>query len=191
MAYENILLNRFVNQRMYETSKETELVEFVGLVSIAVLVPLLFRHPQLLVGSIVNFMLVMAAINIRGWKKIIPLIVLPSVSAAVGGYLFGPFTIFLVYLIPVIWIGNAILVFVFKYLYVTKRWNYVITLPVAAALKAGFLFVTASLLIYLSVIPPIFAMAMGIMQIVTAMIAGGLAFPVNLAYRRYFSVSGI
>ena len=176
---------------MYETSEETELVEFVGLVSIAVLVPLLFRQPQLLVGSIVNFMLVMAAINIRGWKKIIPLIVLPSVSAAVGGYLFGPFTIFLVYLIPVIWIGNAILVFVFKYLYVTKRWNYAITLPVAAALKAGFLFVTASLLIYLSVIPPIFAMAMGIMQIVTAMIAGGLAFPVNLAYRRYFSVSGI
>jgi len=187
MTYVTIL-NQFLNRRMYDTSKAVEYAEFGALTAIAVLIPLLFRHPQLLVGSAVNFMLVMTAINIRGWKRIAPLILFPSISAAVGGYLLGQFTVLLVYLIPFIWMGNAILVFVFKYLYVAKGKNYAITLLVAAALKAGFLFAIASLLIYLSVIPPSFATAMGVMQIITAIIGGAIVFPINIAYRRYFSI---
>jgi hypothetical protein len=183
-------LNQFVNRRMYDTSKAVEYAEFGALTAIAVLVPLLLGQPQLLVGSAVNFMLIMAAINVRGWKKILPLIVLPSVAAVAGGFLFGPFTIFLVYMVPFIWVGNAILVFVFKYLYVTKGKNYAITLLIAAGLKAGFLFATALLLINLSILPLIFAMAMGVMQIVTAIVGGFLVFPVNLAYHKYFQVSG-
>ncbi len=188
MTYIISTLNQLVNKRVYNKSNIMEIAEFTSLAVIAVLVPLLLRHPQPLVGIVVNFMLVMAAISVDGWKKIIPLIIFPSISASVGGYLFGPFTIFLVYLIPFIWIGNILLVFTFKFLYVLKGKNYAVTLLIAGALKSGFLFLMAMLLINLSVIPPIFAKAMGIMQLITTMIGGLAAFPVMLIYHKYFPV---
>ncbi len=82
------------NIRTFDTTEAVEFWEFVALALLAVLVPFLLRGLQLLVGSTVNFMLVLFAVNVRGWKKITPLIVLPILSALAGGYLFGPFTIF-------------------------------------------------------------------------------------------------
>ena len=182
-------VNELVNKRMYVTPEVLEYVEYAGLALIALLVPLLFRHPQLLVGSVVNFMLIMAAVNVRGWKKIVSLILLPSVAAVAGGYLFGPFTIFLIYMMPFIWVSNAILVFVFKSLYVSKRKNYLLTLPLAAGLKASFLFGIALLLFNLSVLPQMFLIAMGLVQLATALIGGLMAFSVSIVYRKYFSLT--
>jgi len=178
-------LNRLVSQKAYDTSRTMEAAEFLILSITAISIPLLLRHPQLLVGSTVNFVLIMAAINLTGWRKIVPLIVLPSISALAGGYLFGPFTIFLVYLIPFIWMGNSIFVFAFKSLYVAKRTNYLIVLLIGSVLKAGFLLGMALLLIKFSVIPPVFARAMGMTQLITAMLGGFAVFPANFLYQRY------
>ena len=182
----SVPLNNLVNRKVYETSKVMDIIEFSILSAVAVLIPLLLRHPQLLVGSAVNFVLIMAGINVKGWKKIIPLVVLPGVSALAGGYLFGPFTVFLMYLVPFIWIGNSILVLIFKWLYAVKRANYFVVLPIAAILKAGFLFGMAFLLVESSVVPSVFLKAMGMTQFLTALIGGLAVFPVNLLYRRYF-----
>jgi len=171
---------------VYETSKVVDIIEFSILSAVAVLIPLLLRHPQLLVGSVVNFVLIIAGINVKGWKKIIPLVVLPSVSALAGGYLFGPFTVFLMYFVPFIWIGNSILVLIFKWLYAVKRANYFVVLLIAAILKAGFLFGMAFLLVESSVVPSVFLKAMGMTQFLTALIGGSAVFPVNSLYRRYF-----
>lgn len=179
--------NRLVSRRMYDTSRTIEIVEYLSLALIGIFIPFLLQHPQLLVGSVVNFVLIMAAINVKGWGKIISLIVLPSISALLGTYLFGPFKVFLLYMIPFIWIGNAVLVFVFKWLFVQKRFNYAITLPIAAVLKAGFLYCMALVLIEVSVIPaaaaPVFAQGMGIVQLGTALIGGLMAFAAGQIYK--------
>lgn len=182
----SVPLNNLVNRKVYETSKVVDIIEFSILSAVAVLIPLLLRHPQLLVGSVVNFVLIIAGINVKGWKKIIPLVVLPSVSALAGGYLFGPFTVFLMYFVPFIWIGNSILVLIFKWLYAVKRANYFVVLLIAAILKAGFLFGMAFLLVESSVVPSVFLKAMGMTQFLTALIGGSAVFPVNFLYRRYF-----
>jgi len=184
-------LNSLVNRKAYDTSKIVDIIEFLTLSAVAVWIPLLLRHPQLLVGTAVNFVLIMAGINVRGWKKIVPLIVFPSVSALAGGYLFGPFTVFLMYLAPFIWVGNSILVFMFKWLYVVRRANYFVALPVAGILKAGFLFTVAFSLVKFSVVPSVFLKAMGITQFITALIGGLAVFPISILYCRYFPMLNI
>lgn len=182
-------LNRSIAKKLYVTSQTFEYMEFFVLTAIAFLVPLLLRHPQLLVGAVVNFMLVMAATNVRGWGKILPLIVLPSLAAAAGGLLFGPFTVYLLYMAPFIWVGNAIFVFTFKYLYVAQANSFVPTLVAAVLLKTGFLYGTALLLINLSVLPPVFAGAMGLTQLYTAAMGGVGALLATLGYRKQFHTS--
>lgn len=184
-------ISGLMNLKAFETSDAVEFWEYVALSLIAVLVPFLLRGPQLLVGSTVNFMLALCAVNVRGWKKITPLIVLPSLSALAGGFLFGPFTIFLVYMVPFIWIGNTILVLVFKYLYVGNKKKYWLTLGSAAFLKAAFLFSVAFILVLSGVLPPVFLMAMGLVQLATALIGGTFAYPVTWAYRKYLMTGGV
>lgn len=180
-----------VNRRKYEKTKAWEVFEYLFLALLGISMPLVFQHPQLLVGSAVNFVLIMAAINVKGWGKVSSLIVLPSVSAALGTYLFGPFQVFLLYMLPFIWIGNATIIFLFKYLYVERKMKFLATLPIAAVLKAGFLFAIALVLIKLSVIPApaasVFATGMGLVQLVTALLGGCAAFAVNLAYKAGFA----
>lgn len=185
-----IALNSLVNQRRYATSKLVETVEYVGLAVIAVLVPLLLQQPQLAVGAAVNFVLIMAAVNVKGWSKLISLIVLPSVAALAGTVLFGPFKIFLVYMLPFIWVGNAVLVFVFKYLFVGRKINFAVVLPIAAIVKTGAIFAAAMLLIKASAISsaaaPVFANAMGMVQLETALMGGIAALGANLIYKKIF-----
>jgi len=187
----NINLNYLVNLKAYKTSSRVEFLTFLSFAAIAFFVPLILPASQLVVGSIVNFMLVMAAINIAGWKKIIPLIILPSVASAFLGYLFGDITMFLIYLVPFIWVGNSILLIAFKFFYVAKKENYFSVLLRAAFLKALFLFIAAVILINFSVIPSALLAAMSIFQLATALIGGLLAYAANIAYRRYFKGSAV
>lgn len=190
MASIGMAINRLVNQRMYVTSKMVETAEYVSLMLIAALVPLLLQHPQLAVGSAVNFVLIMAAVNVKGWSKLVSLILLPSIAALAGTVLFGPFKVFLVYMLPFIWVGNAVIVFVFKYLYVEKKINFAVVLPIAAVAKAGAILAAAMMLIKLTVIPSaaatVFANAMGMVQLQTALIGGVLALGANLLYKVAF-----
>ena len=169
----------------YALSYVHEYFEMVVYSFAAFFIPLFIRHPQLAVGITVNALLILAALNLKTYK-LIPVIILPSIGALTAGILFTKFTIFLVYLMPFIWIGNSILIFSFKYLNLMKNKNYLLTLVIGSGLKAGFLFTSAFVLFKLGIIPIIFLTAMGIMQLTTAL-GGGVAAYVVQNIKKFYS----
>lgn len=168
-------LNKVINLQDYKLSYKTEFFEMVLYTVVAFFLPLMVGHPQIVVGVLVNALLITSALNIKGYK-LLPVIVSPALGALCRGVLFGPFTIFLVYMLPFIWIGNSILVFIFKWLNLEKRLNYFITLLIGASAKAVFLFTIAYILFSVKLVPPLFLTTMGIFQFYTAALAGMIAF---------------
>ena len=138
-------LNKTLNKQDYKLKSNQEMFEITIYTIISFFLPLMVGHPQIIVGIIVNAMLITSALNIKGYK-IIPVIIAPALGALSRGILFGPFTVFLVYMIPFIWIGNSVLVFTFKALNLNKKLNYWITLLVGSMTKALFLFSIAFIL---------------------------------------------
>ena len=132
-------------------------------------IPFILKGPQILLGSIINFLLIIGASQYR-LKKVIPALLLPSIATYLYGMLFGGATIFLLYLIPYIFISNFIYVFVFK----TIKREYV-NILLASILKALFLFAFAYLLYRTVGLPKIFLTSMGVIQLLTAIIGGGVA----------------
>ena len=129
-------------------------------------IPFLLRGPQLLVGSLVNFLFILAISQYK-FKEIAPALLLPSIASYSYGLLFGGATNFLLHLTPVITIANAIYVISFKQIE-TKYLNVLI----AAALKALFLFGCTYLLVRTIGHPELFLTAMGITQFITATVGG-------------------
>lgn len=170
--------NKLLSLQIYEFSNKQQVIEMVVYSFVCFFLPLFIGHPQIVVGVVVNTLLIMSALNMQKYK-LLPVIILPSLGALSRGALFGPFTIYLVYMIPSIWLGNFIIVYLFKLLYLNKKINYFVTLVAAASLKALFLFLTAFILFKLNVIPVMFLTAMGIMQFTTAFSAGFFAFGVS------------
>lgn len=168
-------LNRILNKQIYEFSNKQQFIEMFIYSLVCFFLPLFIGHPQIVVGITVNVLLIMSALNMQNYK-LLPVIILPSLGALSRGLLFGPFTIYLVYMIPFIWLGNFILVYLFKSMYLNKKINYFVTLLVSAGAKALFLFSVAFILFKLNIIPAVFLTAMGIMQFVTAFSAGFFAF---------------
>jgi hypothetical protein len=80
-------------------------------VIITMAVPFLLREPQLLVGTVVNGVLIYAALELYPRRYLGLLCILPSASAFAAGMLFGPFTIVLPCVIPAIFTGNALLIY--------------------------------------------------------------------------------
>jgi len=170
-----------INQTSYEFREKYENIELI-IYSIAVFViPLLFPHPQLLTGTLVNALLIMAALHFKGWK-ILPVVILPSAAAILSGVLFGPFTMFIAYMMPVIWMGNLAFVYLFKKLHIAQNMNYWPALGISAVAKSALLFGAAFIFVNLDVIPAIFLTAMGIIQLGTAIAGGIAAFGIRAAY---------
>jgi len=165
--------NKVINLQDYILSNANQYFEMVVYTVVCFFIPLFIGHPQIFVGIMVNTLLIASALNVKGYK-LLPVIIAPALGALTRGVLFGPFTIFLIYMIPFIWVGNTILVFSFKFFKLRLKRNYWITLILGALFKAGFLFSTAWILYSLGVIPVMFLTAMGIMQLTTA-IFGGIA----------------
>lgn len=166
-------LNKLSYLQDYELRNINENIEFVIYTVICFFLPVVLGHSQLIVGIVVNAMLITAALNLKGYK-LLPVILAPSLGALSAGLLFGNLTVFLLYLIPFIWIGNAIFVFSFKWLKLHLKKNYLLTLAIGSVAKAGFLFLSALILFKLGFIPVIFLTAMGIIQLTTAL-GGGIA----------------
>lgn len=142
------------------------------------LVPFLLGHNQLLVGSVVNAMLFSSAFFLRG-RKILPLVLMPSLGAVAGGLLFGNLTVFLIYMVPFIWLGNLSLVFLVKLLNLRMKMNYWLGAVIASSAKALLLFSCAFALYSFGLVPALFLTAMGIMQLCTALAGSALAFPLK------------
>ena len=85
----------------------------------------------------------MAAVNVKGWKNILGIVTMPSVATILGGYVFKSASVFMVYMIPAIWIGNFVLVYAYKWLMLSKGKNYFLAgiaglVTKVAVIAAGF-----------------------------------------------------
>ena len=173
----------FWKKQEYAISFLQENVEMVVYSAAAFFIPFFVGHPQIIVGVLVNAALIMAALNVSGYK-LLPVILLPSLGVLSRGLIFGPYTIFLVYMIPFIWVGNAILVYAFKEFNLNKGMNKWAALLLGSLLKAAFLFIAAFVLVKLSVLPVLFLTTMGMFQIYTAILGGIVAFGAHAAKRK-------
>lgn len=146
-------------------------------------VPFLLWHPQWLVGGVVNALLVLSALNLKKYA-ILPIILLPSLAVLARGLIFGPFTIFLLYMIPAIWLGNFLLVWGIKYFHLTKNWNRWLALWISVGVKVAVLFVVAWSLVSLWVLPKLFLTTMWAFQIYTALAGWVMAIGVNYVIKK-------
>lgn len=145
-------------------------------------VPFSLGHPQLLVGSIVNACLFLGALFLPQ-KFIYSIIFLPSLAVLSRGIIFGPFTPFLIFMVPFIWVGNWLLVFGFKRLF-NKSQNYWLAAFTVAFLKYLFLYSSALLLFKLKILPKLFLTSMGFLQLITALLGAVITSIVKNFYDR-------
>jgi hypothetical protein len=132
--------------------------------------PLFIKSPQILVGSIVNFSLFLSAKRL-GFKKTLPSILLPSLIAYSSNILFEGATHFLIFFVPVIFIGNSIYVLLNQYI---KN---------SFFCKSIFLYIFAFVFVNEDGLPEVFLSSMGVMQFVTAVIGGILGFVTTEVFR--------
>lgn len=168
----------FVKKQDYKLGFIQENVELLIYSLICFFVPFILGHPQWIVGVLVNAALVLAALNLKSYKML-PVILIPSLAVLSRGVIFGPFTYLLVFMIPFIWIGNSILVYLFKKLHVDKKMNRFVVLGIGAAAKTLFLFTAAFIFFKLGVLPAVFLTTMGLLQLYTAIAGGMLAIGVQ------------
>ncbi len=153
---------------------------FALLLGISVLTPLL-GLPQLFTGTVVNAALLVAVVLV-GPRAAISIGVLPSLFAVMSGQLPAPLTP----LVPLIIVGNTLLVLVFER---ARRRGWSIGVVAAAATKWCWLFGTTTLLtattglLATAAVPVALAM-MGWAQLVTALAGGAIAYAVAGPARR-------
>ena len=172
-------LNNYYFNRFYDA------FSLLLLTTTAFLIPFVLGHPQFLVGTIVNLLLIEASLYLD-FKKTIPIITMPSLGALSRAILFGPLTIFLIYMIPFIWIANTILVLVIKVLHFKFKKNLFVVGVLGAVLKTAFLFATAFTLFSFGIVPKQFLTAFGINQFLTAFSALVLIYPTVVLRKKNF-----
>lgn len=119
-------------------------------------VPFLLGHNQLATGVFVNFFLFWTAKNYRAAVKYF--IFFPSLVVLARGLIFGPFTPFLFYFIPFIWLGNWVLV------KLASQGH-----PLRGCFgKMAVLYLAARVYFALGIVPEVFLTSMGVMQVATA-----------------------
>ena len=184
-----------LKQTIRDFSKQVDIVQTIILFLVAFLTPtflgqlltLIFgaesviaTNSQLIIGSIVNAALVITAANLKGFWKIAGIVTMPSISAVLGGYVFHTASVFAVYMIPAIWIGNFALVYAYKFIMLAKGKNYFLAGLVGIIAKVAVIFGGFSLLKAFGVFPEkvvnVLQTSMGVTQAITATIGVILAF---------------
>lgn len=188
-------MEEIINKRVKDFSKSTDMVQTILIFLIALLVPtflaqlingifgaesIVSQNSQLIVGSIVNTALIMSAINLKGWKKIIGVVTMPSISTILGGYVFKSASVYMVYMIPAIWLGNFALVYSYKLLMLSKEKNYfvsgIVGIIVKVAIIACGFFALNAFNIFPDKLVSTLQKAMTITQLITASIGAIIAF---------------
>lgn len=143
-------------------------------------IPFIVGYPQLLVGSIVNTILVLAALNLKT-SHWLPIAVLPSLGVLARGLVWGPFMFYLVILLPFIWIANMLFIGMIQYFITQKQFRYWTGLLMASVVKASALGLVAVALFSFDLIPLPVLVFLSLLQLITALIGGILASGVQAA----------
>ena len=184
-----------INKRVKDFSKGIDIIQTILIFLIALLVPTFFggilskifgstsvisTNSQLIVGTIVNAALVVSAINLKGWAKILGIVTMPSISTILSGYVFGTASVYMVYMIPAIWIGNFALIYSYKFLMLGKNKHYFLAGIVGIIVKVAIIFALFNLNNLFGVFPEklvtTLSTAMGTTQLITATLGVILAF---------------
>lgn len=141
----------------------------VGFYASAFLIPAIFSAPQLVTGTVVNALLLIASMKLSK-RELLPVLILPSLGAVTHGVMFGPQTIFLYYFLPCIWLSN--------YLYATVFSTHgpFVRILMSSTVKYIVLLSTAQIYFRSGVVPSIFVTSMGLVQFITAVLGGVLAY---------------
>ena len=106
-----------MNKTVINFSKKVDVIQTILIFLISLLVPtflgelitkifgassVIASNSQYIIGSIVNTALVVAAINLKGWKKILGVVTMPSISTILSGYVFGTSSVYMVYMIRIV-----------------------------------------------------------------------------------------
>jgi len=156
-----MILEKTYREKILGIALDWEKITLYSMYSLSVLVPLIIGKPQLLVGSIINFLIVYSTLR-YGFKKTVPILVLPSLTAIGTGLLFDGATYFLMYLSPFIIISNMILSY-----FVSKKTNIYFILGVFS--KGIFLVLAYRVLMEYIGLPIIF-ISSSYLQFVTAIV---------------------
>jgi hypothetical protein len=164
------MINTLNKIYIYEPKKiSLYLPRYILITASLFFIPLLLDLPQIIQGTIINFILIYIALN---YKKmaLIPAVLLPSLGSTIRGGLLGTATIYLIILMPVIWISNLLFIAFIRYLVINK-FNGRFSLIASSLIKSLFLFISAYILFSLSMIPEFLLPSMGIIQFITALSA--------------------
>lgn len=184
-----------LNQRIYDFSEKMDFIQTIMIGLIAFLVPtflaqliqmvfgaqsVIATNSQIIVGSIVNTALIISAINIKGWKKIIGVVTMPSLSTVLSGYVFETASVYMVYMIPAIWLGNLALIYFYKLVMLEKEKNYFLAGILGIIVKFLVIFASFEVLNLFGIFPSKLVTnlqtAMGLTQLITASIGMLIAF---------------
>jgi hypothetical protein len=162
----NLFVNVNRNYYLFKTEQYNEYLEIALYALVLLFVPLFHSH-QLIVGTIVNALLIKAALN-HSMKKMFVLAFLPSLSVISTGFLFGSLTPLILLMVPFIWISNLLIIFVTKKLFVAKTKNYFKSTLIASIGKALFLFCGVIIMFFLGLVPVALISVFSFMQLITA-----------------------
>lgn len=188
-------MESIINKRVKDFSKNADLIQTIAIFLLALLVPtflgqliknifgaqsIITKNSQLIVGSIVNTALIMSAINLKGWKKILGVVTMPSISTILSGYVFKSASVYMVYMIPAIWVGNFALVYAYKLIMLSKEKHYFLAGIAGIVVKVlvitgGFMLLRAFNIFPAKLVPTL-QTAMTTTQLITATIGLIIAF---------------
>lgn len=190
-------MEEVINKRVKDFSKVQDTIQTIAIFLIALLVPtflaqlinkvfgaqsIIAQNSQLIVGSVVNTALIMTAINLKGWKNILGVVTMPSISTILSGYVFKSASVYMVYMIPAIWIGNFVLIYAYKLLMLSKEKNYFLAGIVGVVAKvlviAGGFMILKSFGIFPDKLVANLQKAMTMTQLITASIGTVIAFAI-------------
>lgn len=184
-----------MSRRVADFSKAADIAQTILIFLTALLVPtflgellkntfasnsVVVTNSQLIIGSLVNTALIMTAINLKGWTKILGVVTMPSVATILGGYVFKTASVYMVWMIPAIWIGNLALIYAYKLIMLAKNKNYFLAGVIGIAVKVAVIFGVFSILKAFGIFPEKLAtnlqVAMGSTQTITATIGMIISF---------------
>lgn len=191
-------MENVLKQTTRDFSKTSENIQTTIIALLALIVPtflakliniifgaqnIITSNSQLIVGSIVNTVLVISALNLKGFNKIGFIITMPSVSTILSGYVFRSASVYMVWMIPAIWLGNFALIYAFKYIMIAKEKSYILAAIIGVFCKVAIIFGFFSILNLFNIFPEKLVSnlqtAMSLTQLTTAVIGCIIALGIH------------
>lgn len=105
---------------------------------------------------------------------------MPSISTIMSGYVFKTASIYMVWMIPAIWLGNFVLILSFKYIMIKRNSSYFIAAIIGIIGKVAIIFGIFMLLKLFNIFPvkmiSNLQKAMSLIQLITATLGSLFAF---------------